>query len=84
MTINRHALRGSRARCTAADQIIAKGSTTQMAIRLAIFCSVLIGGDEAGECSFDMPPVLMGKRFQIRKPAGRDCGKATARRVANA
>jgi hypothetical protein len=36
--------------CAMANQIIAKGSTTQIEIRLAIFCSAHI--TDAGGCSF--------------------------------
>ena len=80
MTINRQTLHGSRARCTAADQIIAKGSATQMAIRLAIFCSIVFDGDGAGERSLDMRH-FDAKRFQIRK--SRTASRAHTLAVAN-
>ena len=66
--MRRHALRGSRTRCGAADQTTAHGNTRQMAMRLAIFCSVVIGAGRSSEGSFGMPPMLPRNDCRAVKP----------------
>ena len=55
-------------RCSAADQTTAHGNTRQMAMRLAIFCSVVIGAGRSGEGSFGMPLMLRRNDCRAVKP----------------
>ena len=55
-------------RCSAADQTTAHGNTRQMAMRLAIFCSVVIGAGRSGEGSFGRPLMLRRNDCRAVKP----------------